>query len=104
MAGLIWGLLGHGWGESTVGQAALFGAGFAVLAWFLPGRARGVSEDLWDALSRSEKRAVLEALGRGDRVASSVSPWLADEIRRTYSPRRGGTPCSAGCGSQRWPH
>src|SRR3954470_22004241 len=87
MFGLFMGVTGHGWGTGTALGAVLFGFCYAGYTWFSPGRPRGVSEDVWDALSRPPRRAVRKAIERDQPLADSVGPRVAADVAGTIQLR-----------------
>ena len=88
---LLMGLLDGDWGGLNVLSAVVVGVIGATVTWFLPIGPHGVSEELWDALSRSQKRAVLEAVSRGEPLPEGLHPWTAGELRRQIKEEKPGT-------------
>src|SRR4051812_37479483 len=82
--GLVTGVL-EGWGHDPLLAAVVFGSLNGAFAWFSPAEPEGVDEDVWDALSRSQKRTVVTALARGQSLSGIVSPFLADQIANSVA-------------------
>jgi hypothetical protein len=80
--GLLKGLLEGGWDGGELLSAVVVGAIVAITSWFLPTGPHGVTEETWDAISRSQRRAVLEALSRGEPLPDTLHPWTAARLER----------------------
>src|SRR4029077_13549633 len=74
------GLLHGRWDAGTTIAAIITGVGSAVAAWIRPWQEPGVSDERWEALERSEQRAICAAGAGGEAVPEGMDAVAAVQI------------------------